>query len=321
MAGTHPRSTASVNFDFAKVCAIIIVATAHFFPDTLLWIPATVALFVFGFSSAYFTHIKYRSMFEVGPYWINKIPRLGFPLLAIDLFLLMWCAIYSSQSIWVWQTLPHLIGLGGIVGWFGVPNASPLGGGMWFFTLLLLFYGVYPILRLINRTRWGSWGLLAAILAMTSYCQVYHPLEYSLWPTIFSFVLGVFIAERSLPSSGMVWAVGGVVSTFAMGILNAVLHINAFNYWLILVLSVCTTLWLLDAPLPGWVSGSVACCTDILLEIYLLHTYLFVTPTGSRIVDFVLSLAVIVAMARVVHTLANWLARRTMVPLQVSRFT
>ena len=52
-------SQTSENFRIAKVVAILIVAVAHFHLGFYLWIPAAVALFVFGFSSAYFTAEKH----------------------------------------------------------------------------------------------------------------------------------------------------------------------------------------------------------------------------------------------------------------------
>lgn len=308
MAFPERGSPISENFEIAKVLSIGMVATAHFFPNTLLWVPSTVALFVFGFASSYFTHAKYRDAFHLGPYWTNKLVRLAIPLLVIDVFLLILCSLRSSQSIWVWQTIPHLLGLGGALDWFGFMNASPLGGGMWFFTLLLVFYAFYPLLRVVNQIRVGSWVAVIAALVGTTYCHFRFPLGYSLWPTIFSFVFGAFIAERGAHISGLLCIVGGGVSILVLGLFNVVLKVNSFNYFLILAASVLLTLWLLKVSLPVWLSHSANYFSDLLLEIYLIHTYLFLTVTGLRALDYVLSLCVIVIVARVLHLLAGHLS-------------
>lgn len=309
MAFPERGSPVSANFEIAKVLSIGMVATAHFFPNTLLWVPSTFALFVFGFASSYFTHAKHREAFHLGPYWANKISRLAVPLLVIDVFLLILCSFMSTQSIWVWQTIPHLLGLGGVLDWFGFANASPLGGGMWFFTLLLVFYAVYPLLRIVNRTVAGSWvAVIAALVGMT-YCHFRFPLGYSLWLTAFSFVFGAFVAEREARISGLLCIVGGGVGIVALGLFNVVLKDNSFNYFLILVTSASLTLWLLNVALPVWLSRPASYFSDILLEIYLIHTYLFLAVTGSRAVDYVLSLCVIVIVARALHLVADHLSR------------
>jgi hypothetical protein len=47
-----------------------------------------------------------------------------------------------------------------------------------------------------------------------------------------------------------------------------------------------------------------------LLEIYLIHSYLFVHPAGNQIIDFLISLVVIVAAALVLNRAGNYLVAR-----------
>lgn len=93
---TNP--TASRNFEAAKVAAILVVFAAHFAGDALpwMWIPASVALFVFAFSSAYFTSAKYHDRMDVGEYFRPKkrYPVLIFP----DSCFLMGGAIGSGNN-------------------------------------------------------------------------------------------------------------------------------------------------------------------------------------------------------------------------------
>ncbi len=52
----------SCNFSIAKIQAIIVVVIGHFF-NGLVWIPTTFGLFVFTFSSGFFTSQKYQNSF------------------------------------------------------------------------------------------------------------------------------------------------------------------------------------------------------------------------------------------------------------------
>jgi len=50
----------SYNFKVAKVIAILTVAAGHFLHLQGFWIAVTAGLFVFAFSSGYFTSLKYH---------------------------------------------------------------------------------------------------------------------------------------------------------------------------------------------------------------------------------------------------------------------
>lgn len=295
------NSPASSNFQIAKVVGILTVATAHFFSDTMLWVPSSVALFIFGFSSAYFTHLKYSQHLDVIPYWTNKISRLGYSLLVINAFLLVVSSIVSSRTIFVWQTPLHLVGLSGLLDWLHIGNASPLGNGMWFFTLLLMFYGVYPLLRRANQYALSSSLLLLIALAGMSYCHLYYPVGYELWLTAFSFMFGVYIAGHPLHLSTPLFILCGVVSVSLMSVLNFLLRINGYNFFLIMAASALLTVWLREAILPARLLRPISYLSDIVLEIYLIHTYLFFVFTGSKFADYVLSMCVILITAKLLQ--------------------
>ena len=295
------NSPASSNFQIAKVLGILIVATAHFFPDTILWVPSSVALFIFGFSSAYFTHLKYSQQFDAVPYWRNKVSRLGYSLLVINTFLLVVSSIVSSREIFVWQTALQLVGLGGFLDWLHIVNASSLGNGMWFFTLLLLFYGVYPLLRMANRHELSSSLVLLIALAGMSYCHFHYPVGYDLWPTAFSFTFGVYIAGHPFHLSTRVFIFGGIISVSLMGALNFLLRVNAYNYFLIMAASVLLVVWLREAVLPAWLLRPISYLSDVVLEIYLIHTYLFFGFTGSKFADYAFSMCVILLAAKLLQ--------------------
>lgn len=300
-------SPGSFNFKLAKVIGILIVATAHFYPGTILWVPSSIALFIFGFSSAYFTHLKYGSCFEVVPYWVNKFSRLVCPLLVISGFLILVSLMFSTKSILVWQTPLHIMGLGGVLDWLHIFNASPLGNGMWFFTVLLLFYGAYPLFRIVNQHAWSSRGFLLVAFVSLTYCHFHFPIGYDLWLTAFSFIFGVYIAARPFFLSNQVYLVSGIASVVGMVVLNFILKVNGYNYFLILATSAILALWLREARLPAWLPKVVGYLEDVVLEIYLVHTYLFLSFTGSKFANYVLSMCLIIITAKLLQVVAKHL--------------
>jgi hypothetical protein len=127
-------------FDILKFGSICLVFFGHFFGNQipLIWIPVTTALLVFSFSSGYFTHLKYKPHLDVKAFWKNKFQRLGIKLFVINGFLLLMFIFQGRPDIWTWQTFVNMIGLTGILNWFHIPNLSPYGKGLWFFTLLII---------------------------------------------------------------------------------------------------------------------------------------------------------------------------------------
>ena len=68
-------SKLSGNFHLAKALAIITVVCGHYFSG-LLWMPTLASLYIFGFSSGFFTGLKYKQTFDIRSFWKSKIPAL-----------------------------------------------------------------------------------------------------------------------------------------------------------------------------------------------------------------------------------------------------
>ena len=69
---------ASRNFRFAKALAIVFVFSGHFgtgIPG--FWMLVSIGLFVFAFSSAYFTSAKYHEVLDLRAFWKCKLLRLS----------------------------------------------------------------------------------------------------------------------------------------------------------------------------------------------------------------------------------------------------
>ena len=288
----------SFNFRVARAVAILLVFTGHFGTGiAFFWVPVSIGLFVFGFSSAYFTSAKYHGRFQMAAYWKKKLYRLGPKLLVTDLFLLVLFILRGESGILTWQTPVNLLGLTGFLNWMHLANPSPFGAGLWFFTLLLLFYAVYPVLR---KLAWSQAALgfvtclgLVGAVVLNRYVVVGH----ALWFTAWSFIFGVLVQRVSLKLRPVLGAVTVIVSAAAMLVLNLVLEFKALNFVLIVVASVGTVFWLKDARLPRRLFGPVATVFGSTLEIYFVHSYLFLRLTGRPILDYVVSLICVVVVA------------------------
>jgi hypothetical protein len=299
----------SHNFAIAKVLAILLVASGHFFNGSLLWIPVTLGLFTFAWSSALFSTLKHGDQTNVAAFWRNKLKRLGLRFLLIQVFLLALVALQGRSGIFTWQTLVHFSGQTGWLNWFGIHNASPLGGGLWFFTLLLLFYLVFPLLARWQRNA----GVSSAITLVTvvAACWLSHAVDvgHALWITAAAFILGIHCARHPLPGGAKFWLALAVVAALSMGFLNIGPGIHSANPALIMLCALAAVLWLekTGCTLPA---GPLTCLTPCVLEIYLIHTYLFVGANWPRPLAYLASMATIVAVALALNFLITRLENR-----------
>ena len=295
MVTIHPHT--SYNFKVAKVIAILTIAAGHFLHIQGFWIAVTAGLFVFAFSSGYFTSLKYHDQFKPGVFWLNKLYRLGMNLLLINFFLLVLFIFQGKPGIWTWQTLSSILGLKGFVTWFDLGNPSPFGAGLWFLTLLLIFYAVYPLLRHLVRTRIAA-GFLALIsLGACFACQHYLPIGHMLWLTAWGFILGVCVQRLNL--SLPPWLTALIFMASAGTLLGLI------NFPLIVIIVCALVLCLTNIRLPQIPSGPLELLHGCLLEIYLMHTYLYIHPTNYLFLDFAISLIVIIAVSLILAYIAR----------------
>lgn len=297
---------ASLNYSVAKVVAIFTVAAGHWFTGTLLWIPVTFGLFVFAFSSAYFTTAIYGERIARAKFWRKKLERLGVRYWVILAFLSVVVAV-NGKTLLHWHSLVHFAGLSGVLNWAHVPNRSGLGGGLWFFTLLLLFYLAYPALARASRSRRWAAPLTIGATALSIFLEEHAPVGHELWLTALAFVLGVLYASHTPPVSTRFAAVLALLCCGLLFVLNAVAHTSAANAALMTFASVGIAIWLAQAHLPPWpVLRKIAAWDRYLLEIFLVHTYLFVRPTGNSPLDFALSMALVVVASVALSRLAGY---------------
>ena len=150
---------------------------------------------------------------------------------------------------------------------------------MWYLSLLLIFYAVYPLLERLYR-RIGSLTVTAGgILCLFA---LHHTVVYghALWLTAAGFLVGVFLSSGQMRLPAVAAAGMAVATAIGMVVSHAIFKFDAANFFFILTIAVSGILFLFEIELPeivthvgGWLSG-------VLLEIYLLHPYLQVNPTG-----------------------------------------
>lgn len=297
----------SQNFSLAKVCAILTIVAGHWFPGTILWIPVTFGLFVFAFSSSYFTSRIYGVTVDVKYFWRRKLERLGLRYWLILAFLAVVIG-FKGGAILQWHTLVHLFGLSGLLNWTGMPNRSGLGAGLWFFTLLLMFYITYPYLAKLSEARMSS-RLIAIITTLAAILlESQAPLGHELWLTSVGFILGIVFGmhESKISATGVGMCV--VLSCSALFLVNILSGHREFNISLVTVASISIALWLSKVTLPQWSFAlAIAKLEKYLLEIFLIHTYLFVHWSGNTVIDFFVSVLLIVVCAMILHRAGDWL--------------
>lgn len=305
-----PVDRESRNFEIGKALAILIVVVGHFEVGPNIWMIVSVGLFIFGFSSGFFTSAKYNKALPLGPYWRNKCWRLVPDLLLCNLVLVLLLSARGRPGLWTWQSALHGFGLSGILNWSGLANPSPLGAGLWFFTVLLAFYLVYPLLRPASRLlRWFGLGTAATLVACL-WLQRHVDPGHMLWVTAWSFVFGVFVERSGLRIRSLFCILGGLGAVVALLVLNVTLKFTAANMFLLILACISAALWLCVARLPSLLARVLRPVTRSMLPIYVMHSYLFVRPTQIAALDLALSLALIIAASWLLSALANLVRSR-----------
>jgi peptidoglycan/LPS O-acetylase OafA/YrhL len=287
----------SENFSVAKLLAILLVVTGHYFDGSLLWVPVSIGLFVFSFSSGYFSAARYQGVLDIRKFWSGKFRRLLPALFVVNIFLLLIFVMQGRSGIWHHHTIIAWFGLSGILDWFGIRNASPFGNGLWFFTALLIFYVVYPVFNSLCSSRSRSVIFIFCFAIICFLGQVYASLPYMLWLTIFGFGFGVFASRVDWhPSRAFAWSGLGVVVLVFL-IVN-IFGYKQLNIIFIALMSIYAVAILLCAPLHERYIGPLALWIPCVLEIYLLHTYIFVrSPALGDAMGYLLSMLLVLSCA------------------------
>lgn len=309
----NKRSEAiSESFLVAKFLAIVLVISGHYFEGSPLWIPVTIGLFVFSFSSGYFTAERYSDCVDIKQFWIGKLQRLLIPLMVVNVFLLLLFLFQGRENVAHLHTVLAWFGLSGILDWLSIKNKSPFGNGLWFFTLLLIFYSVFPLLNFFCKTKRRAWAFVIFLSILCIGGQIYASPPYMLWLTVFGFGFGVFVRRvawyPSYGSSRIVFFLCGIVFVLA----------NAYGYkqvnlLLVAILSIAVVAILMNLSLSKKNIGVLAILLPCVFEIYLIHTYLFISlQWGGRVAGFLTSVFLILLISYLLASGSKYLIKRVL---------
>jgi len=198
--------TFSNNAYSLKFLSILVVFTGHFLGSNnwdiayadKAWVIVTYALIFFSFTSGYFTSMRYGVDFDIKKFWKNKLYRIGVEYTLLNIFLVCLFFVQGKQNIFSVHSLISWIGLKGFLTWFGIPNQSPFGAGLWFLTLLILFYITYPLIAHACRIKYRAWFFVSIFTAMMIYFDATVSYNHMLWITACGFVLGVFFYSQKI---------------------------------------------------------------------------------------------------------------------------
>lgn len=298
----------SYNFKIAKIFAIFMVVTGHYFINIheLIWIPTTFGLFVFAFSSGFFISKKYKIPFDCKIFWYKKLKRLLYPVFCIDLFLFILFLI-QGKKIFVWHTLPSLLGLNGFLNWFGVKNQSAFGYGLWFFTLLILFYVAYPLIAKLNKNYHVYDAFIVSFLLLTTLFHYIIPMDHMLWLTMFAFVLGGYWGDGyRLNIAYWLWLLVILISFSTLLYVNIIFHNNYFNYILILIISISLIGILTSIKFQFSILDNLLPLSNRVIYVYFIHKYLFFSElTRSLFLNYCFSLIIIIMTSYILDYLTN----------------
>lgn len=301
-------SQQSYNFQIAKCGALFAVMIGHYAQainhpwKIFLWIPAQIGLAVFAFSSGYFTAGKHQEGFSIKAFWQSKVVRLLGPILVANCFVVSLLLARGDERVFQWSSLFSMVGLNGILLWADTQRHSPLGNGLWFFTLLMAFYATYPLIRRAFRDRTIGGVVCVVGLAGALAMSRWLPVGVALWETAWFFLFGSFAGThcqrfRLVPACILLVGCG-----IAIPLCKFKLGVESMTGPLVLATGVGTVTVLTSAPLGRFGTPLVTLVASVMFEMYVIHTYLFqygVTPWTST--DLGVSIILVFIMAQILR--------------------
>ena len=226
---------------------------------------------------------------------------MGFNLLLIDIFLFLLFLIQNREGLWTWQTVINLLGLNGFLNWLHIPNPSPFGRGMWFFTLLLIFYACYPLLNRIDKKK--MLPLTVAFVVIAYILNRNFRYGHALWLTACGFVTGIQFAKNDFRISKVYSAAAATFSFALMIFFNHFLKIDFLNFPLMIFFTVFFICAVIELRLPGFVYMATSFFSGCILEIYLLHPYLWLETNAPIYVNSFATLVLILWVSKLLNVI------------------
>ena len=307
---------ASMNARIFKPLSIILVCFGHFYSmgDYKIagmeywWNISAICLVYFSICSAYFTNLKYSLKFSFSNFWINKMYRLGIKVIIVNLFLLFLFVYLKKNDILNVYTLINMLGFTGFLNWFGIKNSSPFGAGLWFLTLLYIYYCFYPLLSFIFKSFFVHivfFACLFAFFVLDRFLNVGH----TLWLTASGFFVGMYLSTISvrINSIVLIFLISLiffiVANIFGFKFLNGVFIVSlASSFFMITEKYNFNTVFL----------ANIKIIDSFVLEIFMLHTYLFIFPFSIFIFDFMSSIIFIIFISYILSNISIFVSHLSM---------
>ncbi len=218
----------------------------------------------------------------------------------INLFLLILFMFEGRDGIFGIHTLINVLGFNGFLNWLRVPNESPFGAGMWFFTLLLVFYAIYPALERINRKNVTSVIFTSLTVIILFILNLKITYGHALWITAAGFPIGLFFSKYEVFVNYRYSIPLFFIALFIAGLLNYYFHSNTFNFYLLLLMAyfLISTFFSIKIQFVHFFTIPLSSC---ILEMYLLHPYLFFKITGQKVIDFLFSIFCIIIVSKILE--------------------
>ena len=287
----------SKNLSVAKGFSALVVMLGHYSHIPNFWVVLTVGMLIFSISSGYFTYVRYHGEFSGPAYWMRKLKRLAPHLLVINIFLLCLFVIQKRDGIWSIHSVVNFFGMNGFLNWLRIENLSPFGAGMWFLTLLILFYASYPLVEKFYRSKMTALIFTISVLIFFYTMHLNFLYGHALWLTASGFPIGLFIAQRRLSLSKCTALIGLVLSSLLMLVSHFFFKVDAANYFFIMLVSLFLILFLQEIKLPKFFVTLGVWLSGILLEVYLLHPYLRISLTSFSVLNIIISIVVVLAVS------------------------
>lgn len=298
----------SRNTAILKFFCILLVVIGHFF-SAFSWIIMWFAMFIFSFLSGFFTHYKYSDNLILKQYWLKKFYRLGIDLLIIHGFLLLFFIITDKNDIFTWHTLLSFFGLNGLLSWSYIPLKTPFGSEIWFLTTLLIFYFIYPVLRLCFSNKIFSAGFTILLIFLCFFLHKRIPYPHALWLSICGYITALTCIEYKIWISKNKSLIFGTTIILLAFCLNC-FSVKQFNFFVILFLSLAFIFFTFNFHIPKFIVLISSVFQNCLLEIYLTHRHLYIRPSGNPYLDFFLSLCLILCVAKILKILSSTIKAR-----------
>ncbi|WP_169332905.1 acyltransferase family protein [Desulfovibrio oxyclinae] len=247
------------------------------------WIPVDTGLCFFAITSGFFIARRYPPGADMRIYWRNKVRRLFVVYLIVNLFLAALFVVQGRPDILGWHSLVSWLGMSGFLNWFHINNQSPFGLGVWFLTLLLIFYVLFPLFNGMLTHPGVLDTLLVGGFAATLILPETNPYGVALWSTAYGYVVGIYMARRGLqlrPGVGVALLAAGVLA----GVVIKGLSLGYGAYGVISLLGAGIALFVLGTA-KSYRMPWLDAVGDVLLPVYIIHQYFQVTWWDSPVVN------------------------------------